>query len=1328
LYTNLKVIRLLKKSMQRTSDPKRIPFEKLITSTSNFLTILGEGATGEVYQGTLDGIPIAVKRLKLVDADKISFRIELERRFYAELKVLRKFAHPRIVRILGFSVDDNKSSQHPFAIVLELLEGGSLSDWLKSPNDEAPKRTYRGGGSLSASDRLDIALGTASGLAYLHGFREEENGSDSVSSEGRSSLQELVLHRDVKSANIGLAIHRGESLYSKLLDCGLAKALKGNGVVTSSVGNSTSTNSTVSSTISIENAVSFTGGLVAGTVGYMSPELARGKYTVQSEIYAFGVVLLELLLGKRVGPDTAVNADEEAEDKGGVECIAIKADVIWPKDIAVSFATLILECIAHREKNRPVSMTVVIERLKKIRSALDKRMAEKDRQVLIMCTICMEECDEQIGAWCTGKEKKDHQLDQGLGVSVVRHFCCSGCLQGHVVSIAEDTAKMRASGGRIPCVSSGAGGCNALWNIADLGEKLEKATHVIFSQALVNSLFDAPRRKKELEDARIAAEAAVKEEGIRITEKVRRLRNIIVERDLTLHCPRCGQAFYDFQGCCALHCKNSCGAAFCGLCLTDCGDNAHNHFFTVHVDIDIFDVVAFETSRRKRCIANLIAAVKEVVEEKEVCKLLIEELGKADLDNLGYTMDELNREVMKEKPVEDKNKIEKAPEILPNDAVELVKLLKLESVKKDAKEVGRVSNALRNIAESESGRRSCIAAGASRALTDLAKEMAVKENGSAAGNVAGALLNIAESESGRQSCIAAGAPRALTELAKEKAVKENGTVAGRVAWALLNIAESESGRQSCIAAGTSFVLTELAKEKTVKENGTTAGNVAFALGKIAESESGCQSCIDAGAPLVLTQLAKEKTVKEDGTAAENVASALCNIAKSESGRQSCIVAGTSIVLTQLAKEKTVKENGSAAGNVASALKNIAESESGIQSCIAAGASRALTELAKEKAVKENGTVAGRVAWALLNIAESESGRQSCIAAGAPRALTELAKEKAVKENGTVAGRVAWALLNIAESESGRQSCIAAGAPLVLTELAKEKTVKENGTTAGNVAFALGKIAESESGCQSCIDAGAPLVLTQLAKEKTVKEDGTAAENVASALCNIAKSESGRQSCIVAGTSIVLTQLAKEKTVKENGSAAGNVASALKNIALSESGIQSCIAAGASRALTDLAKEMAVKENGTAAGNVAWALLNIAESESGRQSCIAAGAPRALTELAKEKAVKEKGLAAGNVAFALGKIALSESGRQSCIAAGTSFVLTELAKERIVKENGTAAANVAWALRNIAESESGRQSCIAAGAPRALTELAKEKAVKENGLAAQWVALALSKIA
>jgi hypothetical protein len=82
----------------------------------------------------------------------------------------------------------------------------------------------------------------------------------------------------------------------------------------------------------------------------------------------------------------------------------------------------------------------------------------------------------------------------------------------------------------------------------------------------------------------------------------------------------------------------------------------------------------------------------------------------------------------------------------------------------------------------------------------------VKENGYAASNVANALGNIALSDTGRQSCIDAGAPLALVTLAGEKAVKENGNAAGNVACALGNIAESDTGRQSCIDAGASSCI------------------------------------------------------------------------------------------------------------------------------------------------------------------------------------------------------------------------------------------------------------------------------------------------------------------------------------------------------------------------------------------------------------------------------------------------------------------------------------------------------------------------------------------
>jgi hypothetical protein len=118
-------------------------------------------------------------------------------------------------------------------------------------------------------------------------------------------------------------------------------------------------------------------------------------------------------------------------------------------------------------------------------------------------------------------------------------------------------------------------------------------------------------------------------------------------------------------------------------------------------------------------------------------------------------------------------------------------------------------------------------------------------------------VTLHESDTGRQSCIDAGAPLALVTLSGEKSVKENGNAASNVARALGNIALSDTGRQSCIDAGATLALVTLSGEKSVKENGDAAGNVARALRNIAKSDTGRQSCIDAGAPIALVHLASE---------------------------------------------------------------------------------------------------------------------------------------------------------------------------------------------------------------------------------------------------------------------------------------------------------------------------------------------------------------------------------------------------------------------------------------------------------------------------------------
>jgi ankyrin repeat protein len=690
----------------------------------------------------------------------------------------------------------------------------------------------------------------------------------------------------------------------------------------------------------------------------------------------------------------------------------------------------------------------------------------------------------------------------------------------------------------------------------------------------------------------------------------------------------------------------------------------------------------------------------------------------------------------------------------------------------------------------------------SSTLVALAKEKAVKENSSAASNVAHApasnvahaLGSIAQSETGRQSCIAAGAPLALTELAKEKTVKENSSSARLVSYALGNISTCETGRQSCIDAGAPLALTELAKEKTVKENCNAAEHVAYALGNIAFSDAGRQCCIASGATLALTELAKEKAVKENSDASKWVAHALGSIAESETGRQSCIAAGAPLVLTELAKEKAVKEDSFAARYVTMALLNITKSETGIQSCIDSGAPLALTELAKEKAVKEDSFAARYVARALLNITKSETGRQSCIDSGAPLALTELAKEKAVKENSVTAGNVARALRNFCKSETGRQSCIASGMPHSSIDWASMKSSRENdliwihGTRPGSRGSVLDNLAQngytqeahqiiSLSRTASLIgrdsDGGLPEVW-----DITGEVRGEGGITRLMAICATRGSLSSQRALSLIRDHNVDVRATDNqgRTALHYALRAGTFSDPLSmnppiNTDLIRVLIEACpdlvkmkdyntrhplYDACISNApfdviklfidiypegfkdvslnklslstLVALAKEKAVKENGVTAWWVANALGKISLSDTGRQCCIAAGAPLALTELAKEKAVKENSDAAKWVAHALGSIAESETGRQSCIDAGAPLVLVTLSGEKAVKEKGDAARRVAFALNYISESESGRQSCIDAGAPLALTNLAKEKAVKENAHAAEHVARALCNIA
>uniref|UniRef100_A0A0E0KF64 Receptor-like serine/threonine-protein kinase n=1 Tax=Oryza punctata TaxID=4537 RepID=A0A0E0KF64_ORYPU len=174
---------------------------------------------------------------------------QCEEEFQAELSIIGKINHMNLVRIWGFCSENSHRM-----LVTEYIENGSLANVLFNENI-----------SLEWRQRFNIAVGVAKGLAYLH-----------------HECLEWVIHCDVKPENILL----DGNLEPKIADFGLAKLLNRGG-----------SNQNVSR--------------VRGTIGYIAPEwIGSLQITAKVDVYSYGVVLLELVSGKRV-LDLATSANEE---------------------------------------------------------------------------------------------------------------------------------------------------------------------------------------------------------------------------------------------------------------------------------------------------------------------------------------------------------------------------------------------------------------------------------------------------------------------------------------------------------------------------------------------------------------------------------------------------------------------------------------------------------------------------------------------------------------------------------------------------------------------------------------------------------------------------------------------------------------------------------------------------------------------------------------------------------------------------------------------------------------------------------------------------------
>ncbi|KAM3686842.1 hypothetical protein ACB098_10G033500 [Castanea mollissima] len=308
-------------------------FQELREATNGFNRLLkiGEGGFGSVYKGTIKP-PDGRGEPTVVAIKKLNTRgLQGHKQWLAEVQFLGVVNHQHLVKLLGYcAVDGERGIQR--LLVYEFMPNKSLEDHLF--NRALP--------ALPWKRRLEIILGSAEGLAYLHG-----------------GLEVQVIYRDFKSSNVLL----DEDFKAKLSDFGLARE--------GPQGDRTHVSTAV-----------------VGTYGYAAPEYVdTGHLTIQSDIWSFGVVLYEILTGRR-----ALERNRPAMEQKLLEWVkqfpadTNKFSMIidprlrnqYPIAAARKIAKLADSCLNKNAKDRP-TMSQIVERLKEAIQVSEEGIASGSR-------------------------------------------------------------------------------------------------------------------------------------------------------------------------------------------------------------------------------------------------------------------------------------------------------------------------------------------------------------------------------------------------------------------------------------------------------------------------------------------------------------------------------------------------------------------------------------------------------------------------------------------------------------------------------------------------------------------------------------------------------------------------------------------------------------------------------------------------------------------------------------------------------------------------------------------------------------------------------------
>ncbi|KAL4615412.1 hypothetical protein ACB092_07G122900 [Castanea dentata] len=218
---------------------RKFSYKEIKKATGSFNTIIGRGGFGTVYKAEFSDGLVAAVKRM----NKVSEQGDDD--FCREIELLARLHHRHLVALRGFCI-----AKHERFLLYEYMANGSLKDHL-----HAPGRT-----PLSWRTRMQIAIDVANALEYLHFYCDPP-----------------LCHRDIKSSNILL----DENFVAKVADFGLTHASKDGSICFEPVNTD-----------------------IRGTPGYMDPEyIVSQELTEKSDVYSYGVLLLEIVTGRRAIQD-----------------------------------------------------------------------------------------------------------------------------------------------------------------------------------------------------------------------------------------------------------------------------------------------------------------------------------------------------------------------------------------------------------------------------------------------------------------------------------------------------------------------------------------------------------------------------------------------------------------------------------------------------------------------------------------------------------------------------------------------------------------------------------------------------------------------------------------------------------------------------------------------------------------------------------------------------------------------------------------------------------------------------------------------------------------